>query len=51
MSKYSKQISLVLGLPESYNELKLFEDFNKFLLKYPEVQLTGTHTKRIEKRE
>jgi len=46
-----KQCSLVLELPVEYNELTFLENFKKFLLGYPEIQLTGTHIKKIEKRD
>lgn len=44
--KKNKQVSIVLELPLDYNELKFLEAFKKFLLKYPEIQITGTHIKK-----
>lgn len=51
MSNKYKQISIVLETSIDFDELNLIRDFNKFLSKYPEIQLTGTHVKKMEKRE
>lgn len=46
-----KQISIVLEVDESYDDLVLLADVRNYLLKFREVRHTGTHVKIVKDKE
>jgi hypothetical protein len=45
-----RQVSIVLTMPLTFDEIALLQDIEKFLTKYKEVEIVGRHLKNIEKR-